>query len=108
MARSLQPVIDYYRNKSANVLAANYAETANIGRTISQQMIEAAGIGATIRERLEPMLGLKEYWRNAFGKIGALRAPNTMRWCYQQATHWVRSSERKRRKRLCGPVTVAM
>ncbi|MFB7461865.1 hypothetical protein [Streptomyces sp. NPDC056188] len=60
MARSLQPVIDYYRNKSANVLAANYAETANIGRTISQQMIEAAGIGATIRERLEPMLGLKE------------------------------------------------
>jgi hypothetical protein len=31
-----------------------------------------------------------------------------MRRCHHRATHWVRSSERKRTKRLCCPVTVTL
>lgn len=38
----------------------------------------------------------------------AVRGPNTMSCRHQQATHWVRSSDRTRMKRLCGAVTVAM
>jgi len=68
---ALQSVIDQYR--SMNDIAARIMETANIGRPIVQQVIDAADIGAMLRERIDPLVRLREYWRDAFSAFESLK-----------------------------------